>query len=267
VTDAPLLAMDDVEVVYDEIILALRGVTLEVPEGSVVALLGANGAGKSTTLKTASGLLAAERGERRRGTITYRGSPLGARTPTELVREGLVQVLEGRRCFAHLTVDENLATGGFARRPSRQALREAAERVYVRFPRLAERRGVRAGHLSGGEQQMLAIGRALMSNPRLILLDEPSIGLAPKMVVEIFGIVRELHEREGTSFLIAEQNAAVALDVATSAYVLENGRVAAKGTAAEIRARDDVRELYLGVRAEGRTRLRSREEGAVRPTG
>jgi branched-chain amino acid transport system ATP-binding protein len=266
VTDpAPLLALDDVEVVYDGIVLALRGVSLEVPERGIVALLGANGAGKSTTLKAASGLLLAERGEVRRGTISYRGRSVGTRSPAGLVREGLVQVLEGRHCFPHLTVEENLATGGFACRLSRAALASAIDRVYARFPRLRERRRVAAGHLSGGEQQMLAIGRALVGGPSLVLLDEPSMGLAPKVVEEIFALVRQLHEDDGVSFLLAEQNAAAALAVADTVYVLENGRVVLHGSAAEIRARDDVKELYLGVRADGRARFRTRSKDTAPP--
>ncbi len=252
--ETALLDLADVEVVYDRIIVALRGVTLRVPGGGIVALLGANGAGKTTTLKAASGLLAAERGEVRRGTIAFRGRPLRARSPSQLVREGLVQVLEGRHCFSHLTVEENLATGAFARRASGRDLRESIEGIYARFPALRERRRSAAGHLSGGEQQMLAIGRALVGRPTLVLLDEPSMGLAPKVVEEIFALLRDLHSRDGVSFLLAEQNAAAALAVADTAYILENGRVVASGTAAEIRARGDVRDLYLGVGVSGEKR-------------
>jgi branched-chain amino acid transport system ATP-binding protein len=258
-----LLSLENVEVVYDGTIVGLRGVTLEVPEGSIVALLGPNGAGKSTTLKAASGLISAERGEVRRGTITFRGRPLRSRSPSELAREGLVQVLEGRHCFPHLTVEENLATGAYARRPSPRELREAIDRMFARFPKLRDRRRVAAGHLSGGEQQMLAIGRALIGRPALVLLDEPSMGLAPKVVEEIFALVRRLHVEEGVSFLLAEQNASGALAVADAAYVLENGRVVADGTAAAVRARDDVQELYLGRCSEGRARFRSKREIAV----
>jgi branched-chain amino acid transport system ATP-binding protein len=257
---ASLLALGDVEVVYDGIVIALRGVSLEVPERSIVALLGANGAGKSTTLKAASGLLAAERGEVRRGTVTYRGRPAFGRNPVSLVRDGLVQVLEGRHCFPHLSVEENIATGAFARGLSRAALADGIERVYARFPRLRERRRVAAGHLSGGEQQMLAIGRALVGGPSLVLLDEPSMGLAPKVVEEIFDLVRRLHEDDGVSFLLAEQNAAAALALADTVYVLENGRVVSHGSATEIRATDDVQELYLGVRTDGRARFRTRSK-------
>jgi branched-chain amino acid transport system ATP-binding protein len=260
----PLLSLDDVEVVYDGIIVGLRGVTLEVPQGTIVALLGPNGAGKSTTLKAASGLLAAERGEVRRGTVSVRGKPQRVPNPSRLARDGFVQVLEGRHCFAHLTVEENLATGAYARKPSRHELREAIEQMYVRFPKLRDRRHVAAGHLSGGEQQMLAIGRALIGRPALVLLDEPSMGLAPKVVEEIFALVRELHARDGVSFLLAEQNAAGALAVADTAYVLENGRVVASGSVAAIRARDDVQELYLGRGSGARARFRNRREMAVR---
>jgi branched-chain amino acid transport system ATP-binding protein len=255
VRGAALLELDGVEVVYDRIIVALRGVSLRVPDHGIVALLGANGAGKTTTLKAISGLLAAERGEVQSGTLAFRGRPLRARSPSRLVREGLVQVLEGRRCFSHLTVEENLATGAFARRASGRDLRESIEGVYARFPGLRDRRRTAAGHLSGGEQQMLAIGRALVGRPTLVLLDEPSMGLAPKVVDAIFALLRELHARDGVSFLLAEQNAAAALAVADTAYVLENGRVVASGTSAEIRARGDVRDLYLGVGPAGEKRM------------
>jgi branched-chain amino acid transport system ATP-binding protein len=257
----PLLALEGVAAVYDGIVAALHGVSLEVPAGGIVALLGANGAGKSTTLKAASGLLAAERGKVVAGTVTFRGAPVRDRGPVQLVREGLVQVLEGRHCFPHLTVEENLATGAFARRPSRADLRESIERVLERFPRLRDRRRSAAGLLSGGEQQMLAVGRAIIARPTLVLLDEPSMGLAPKIVEEIFALVRDLHEKDGVAFLLAEQNAAAALAVASTAYVLENGRVIAGGTVDDIRARVDVRDLYLGGTGAGRQRFRQR--GAV----
>jgi branched-chain amino acid transport system ATP-binding protein len=256
----PLLALEGVEVVYDGIVAALHGVSLEVPQGGIVALLGANGAGKTTTLKAAAGLLAVERGEVVGGTVKYRGAALRGRTPEQLVREGLVQVLEGRHCFPHLTVEENLATGAFALRPSALELRRGIEGVLETFPRLRERRRSAAGNLSGGEQQMLAIGRALIARPALVLVDEPSMGLAPKAVEEIFALVRTLHERDGVSFLLAEQNASAALALAGTAYILENGRVVARGPAAEIRDRVDVRELYLGAGAAGRPRFRTRSE-------
>jgi branched-chain amino acid transport system ATP-binding protein len=255
----PLLELRDVEVVYDGIVAGLHGVSLQVPERAVVALLGPNGAGKSTTLKAASGVLSAERGQVRRGTVTFRGRDVTAREPWRLAREGLVQVLEGRRCFSHLTVEENLATGAFPSGPSRLELRRGIERTYAIFPRLRERRRAAAGLLSGGEQQMLAIGRALMGRPSLVLLDEPSMGLAPRVVEEIFALVRDLHVREGIAFLLAEQNAAGALAVADFAYVLETGRVVAGGTAAAIAARDDVKDLYLGGGAEGRARSREKK--------
>lgn len=252
-----LLELHDVEAVYDGVIVGLRGVTMAVPEASIVALLGPNGAGKSTTLKAASGLLAAERGFVRRGSISFQGERVASRGVSQLARRGLVQVLEGRHCFPHLTVEENLATGAYVRRPSRIELREDIDEMLGRFVRLRDRRRTRAGHLSGGEQQMLAIGRALMGRPRLVLLDEPSMGLAPKIVEEIFALVLELHERDGVAFLLAEQNAGAALAVAHTAYVLENGKVVAKGRAHDIRARSDVQELYLGREGGGRARFRA----------
>jgi branched-chain amino acid transport system ATP-binding protein len=248
---SPLLSFEDVEVVYGHIVLALRGVTLAVPRGSIVALLGPNGAGKTTTLKAASGLLGAERGEVTRGTIRYADLTVESSTPRALVKAGVVQVLEGRRCFPHLTVEENLKTGSIGKGLTRRQLSGELERVYAYFPRLAERRGIAAGFTSGGEQQMTAIGRALIARPSLLLLDEPSMGLAPKVVAEIFEIVHTLHEKEGVTFLLAEQNATLALRYAHHGYVLENGRVVAHGTGAELRARSDVKELYLGLGARG----------------
>jgi branched-chain amino acid transport system ATP-binding protein len=246
-----LLAIHDVEVVYDQIILALRGVSLVVPQGAVVALLGANGAGKTTTLKAASGLLGVEGGAITRGTITLRGQSATTLGPRQLVAEGVAQVLEGRRCFAHLTVEDNLIAGAMIRRPSRAALAADLDRIYAHFPRLVERRYARAGLLSGGEQQMVAIGRALMSRPRLLLLDEPSMGLAPQVVQEIFDIVSSLNRHEGVSVLLAEQNATLALGCAHHGYVLENGRVVAEGPAAVLAARVDVKSFYLGVGRDG----------------
>jgi branched-chain amino acid transport system ATP-binding protein len=243
----PLLEIDDIEVVYDQIILALRGVSLVVPRGAIVALLGANGAGKTTTLKAVSALLGAERGALTRGAIRLDGQPLAARSPRDLVRAGVVQVLEGRHCFPHLSVEENLVTGALVHRPSRAELRRGLDRIYAYFPRLALLRRKPAGLASGGEQQMVAIGRALLAEPRLVLLDEPSMGLAPLVVAEIFAIVAELHAKEGVSFLVAEQNARLALRHATHGVVLENGRVVAEGSAAELSARPDVKEFYLGV--------------------
>jgi branched-chain amino acid transport system ATP-binding protein len=241
-----LLRVAEVEAVYGDAILALRGVTLRVPEGSIVALLGANGAGKTTTLKAVSNLLCASRGAVTGGEITYRGESTLRLDPADLVRRGVVQVLEGRRCFAHLTLEENLLSGGFARSPGRRKLRSDLERVYDLFPRLKVRRKASAGLLSGGEQQMVAIGRALMSRPRLMLLDEPSMGLAPMIVEEIFEIVQRLNQDEGVSFLLAEQNAHLVLRYAHHGVVLENGRVAASGPAAELLARDDVGDFYFG---------------------
>jgi branched-chain amino acid transport system ATP-binding protein len=240
------LRLEGVEAVYDDAIVALRGVTFDVPSGGIVALLGANGAGKTTTLKAISNLLDAERGAIRRGTIVWRGRSIRGVPPSRLVAQGLVQVLEGRQCFAHLTVEENLLTGGFVRRLPRPRLRAELERIYHWFPRLRERRGRHAGLLSGGEQQMVAIGRALMTAPRLVLLDEPSMGLAPMIVQEIFEIVRTLNRESGVTFLVSEQNAAVALRYADTAHMLENGRVVASGPAAELSARADIKDIYLG---------------------
>jgi branched-chain amino acid transport system ATP-binding protein len=242
----PLLSLRGVEVVYERVIVALRGVSLEVPSGAIVALLGANGAGKTTTLKAASRLLGAERGEVVAGEIEFDGQPIAGLAPNRLVELGVSQVLEGRHCFAHLTVEENLSLGGFVRRPSRGELAASLERVYTRFPRLQQRRRSLAGYTSGGEQQMVAIGRALMANPRLVLLDEPSMGLAPIVVREIFEGMRELNERDGVSFLLAEQNAAIALQYAHRALVLETGRVVLEGSTEALRSRDDVQRFYLG---------------------
>ena len=244
--NSPFLRVTDIEALYGEAILALRGVSLAVEEGSIVALLGANGAGKTTTLKAVSNLLASERGSLRRGSITWRGEPTRRLDPATLVEKGIVQVLEGRHVFPQLTVEENLKTGAYLRRPGAGRLAQDLERIYGWFPRLKARRKARAGLTSGGEQQMIAIGRALMTRPTLVLLDEPSMGLAPIIVEEIFEIIRSLNREDRVSFLLAEQNAALALRYADHAYVLENGRVAASGTAAEIAARDDVQEFYLG---------------------
>jgi branched-chain amino acid transport system ATP-binding protein len=243
------LHVNDIEALYGEAILALRGVSLDVEEGSIVALLGANGAGKTTTLKAISNLLASERGSLSRGAITWRGEATTRLDPASLVAKGVVQVLEGRHCFAHLTVEENLRTGAFLRRPSRRQLAQDLERVYGWFPRLKLRRKSRAGLTSGGEQQMLAIGRALMTQPTLVLLDEASMGLAPIIVEEIFEIIRKLNQESRVSFLLAEQNASLVLRYADHGYILENGRVAASGTATELLAREDVKEFYLGIAA------------------
>jgi branched-chain amino acid transport system ATP-binding protein len=242
-----ILTVNNIEVMYDRVILVLKGVSLEVARRGIVALLGANGAGKTTTLKAISNLLHAERGEVTKGAIMFDGAAVQALSPNELVRRGCIQVMEGRHCFAHLTVEENLLTGAFTRRDGRAAIRRDLDLVYGYFPRLKERRLAVAGYTSGGEQQMCAIGRALMSRPKMILLDEPSMGLAPQIVQEIFSIVRDLNEREGVSFLLAEQNTHMALEFAHYGYILENGRVVLDGEAATLRGNDDVKEFYLGV--------------------
>jgi len=247
-----LLCINNIEVIYDHVILVLKGVSLSVPEGRIVALLGANGAGKTTTLKAISNLLRAERGEVTKGSIEFRGRRVDRRSPDELVKLGVVQVMEGRHCFAHLTVEENLLTGAYTRSAGRAELSQDLERVYGYFPKLKERRGTLAGYTSGGEQQMTALGRALMARPSMILLDEPSLGLAPQIVEEIFGIVRSLNENEKVSFLLAEQNTSVALRYADYGYILESGRVVMNGAAAELAANEDVKEFYLGIGSGGR---------------
>ena len=246
-----ILAVNNIEVVYDHVILVLKGVSLDVPKGDIVALLGANGAGKTTTLKAISNLLRAERGDVTKGTITFDGTEVHALSPSELVRRGCIQVMEGRQCFAHLTVEENLLTGAYTRRDGHAAIKRDLDLVYSYFPRLKERRGATAGYISGSEQQMCAIGRALMSRPKMILLDEPSMGLAPQLVEEIFAIVGELNARERVSFLLAEQNTHMALRHARYGYVLENGRVVLDGEAKALSENQDVKEFYLGI-AEGR---------------
>ncbi len=267
VAGLPLLRLEDVVVVYDRSILALRGLSLHVDEGQVVALLGANGAGKTTALKAVSNLLAGESGEVTHGRIEYRGTDITCVDPASLVRRGVVQVLEGRRCFAHLSVEENLIMGDIVTRRGRSDLHAEIDRMYSLFPRLRDLRHRSAGYLSGGEQQMLAIARALMTPARLVLLDEPSMGLAPQVVEEIFEIVRQLNQRDGVSFLVAEQNAVVALQYAHHGYLLENGRAPSDGTAEDLLAREDVSAFYLGGRAANlgppaRTRAR-RPEFAV----
>jgi branched-chain amino acid transport system ATP-binding protein len=244
---APILDVLNIEVVYNSVALVLKGVSLGVPKGAIVALLGANGAGKTTTLKAISNLLRAERGEVTKGAIMFEGERVDRLSPNDLVRRGAIQVMEGRRCFGHLTIEENLLTGAFTRRDSSATVKRDLEGVYSHFPLLKERRDALAGYTSGGEQQMCAIGRAMMSRPKLILLDEPSMGLAPQVLEEIFEIVRGLNEREGVSFLLAEQNANIALQVARFGYILETGRVVLDGTAEALRSNKDVREFYLGV--------------------
>ena len=248
---APLLAVNNIEVIYDHVILVLRGVSLSVPEGGIVALLGANGAGKTTTLKAISNLLRAERGDVTKGNIEFAGEPIDRLSPPEVVRRGLIQVMEGRHCFGHLTVEENLLTGAFTRGHDRGGIAQDLDKVYAYFPRLWERRKSLAGYTSGGEQQMTVIGRAMMARPRMILLDEPSMGLAPQIVHEIFDIMRNLNEREGVSFLLAEQNTYMALAYARYGYILENGRIVLDGEARALRENDDVKEFYLGI-AEGK---------------
>jgi len=252
VSDTPrwLLSVNNIEVIYDHVILVLKGVSLHVPEGGIVALLGANGAGKSTTLKAISGLLRTERGDVTKGGVEFLGEPIHRKDPDEIVRRGIVQVMEGRHVFEHLTVEENLLTGAYTRRNG-AAAKQDMELVYGYFPRLRERRGVRAGYISGGEQQMLAIGRALMAHPKLMLLDEPSMGLAPMLVAEIFDIVGRLNRDAGVAVLLAEQNAAVALRVAQYAYVMENGRIVLDGDRQAISDNEDIKEFYLGLSGVG----------------
>ena len=252
----PPLVVNNIEVIYNHVILVLKGVSLEVPEGGIVALLGANGAGKTTTLKAISNLLHAERGEVTKGHIEYRGERIESLSSNDLVKRGVIQVMEGRHCFEHLTVEENLMTGAYTRTDGGAAVKESLEKVYHYFPRLRERRSSQAGYTSGGEQQMCAIGRALMANPNTILLDEPSMGLAPQLVEEIFEIVKKLNEEEKVSFLLAEQNTMVALRYAKYGYILENGRIVMDGDAADLRDNEDVKEFYLGLSGEGRKSFR-----------
>ena len=252
----PLLQVNNIEVVYERVILVLKGVSLEVPAGGIIALLGGNGAGKTTTLRAVSNLLAAERGRVTKGSIHFQGAAVQGQAPDDLERRGCIQVMEGRHCFGHLTVEENLMTGAYTRRDGRAAIRADLERVYGLFPRLRARRGSLAGYTSGGEQQMCAIGRALMSRPVLILLDEPSMGLAPQVMEEIFEIVRVLNQQEGVSFLLAEQNTTLALRYASHGYILESGRVVLDGTAAALLGNDDVRQFYLGTGDGGRQSFR-----------
>src|ERR687890_415230 len=248
-----VLAVNNIEVIYDHVILVLKGVSLNVPRGGIVALLGANGAGKTTTLKAISNLLRAERGEVTKGSIEFNGKRIERLSPNELVRRGCIQVLEGRHCFGHLTIEENLLTGAFTRREGNAAIRRDLEMIYDYFPRLKQRRTSMAGYTSGGEQQMCAIGRAMMSKPSMILLDEPSMGLAPQIVEEIFEIVRTLNATEGVSFLLAEQNTHMALKHAGYGYILETGRVVLDGPAQSLRENEDVKEFYLGI-AQGNRR-------------
>jgi branched-chain amino acid transport system ATP-binding protein len=253
---APILTIKNIEVIYDHVILVLKGVSLDVPEGGIVALLGANGAGKSTTLKAVSNLLHSERGEVTKGAITFKGERVDGQTPNSMVRRGLVHVMEGRHCFGHLTVEENLLTGAYTRRDGSGAVRQDLEMIYGYFPRLKERRQSLAGYISGGEQQMTAIGRALMSRPRMMLLDEPSMGLAPQLVEQIFEITRRINQEQGVSVLLAEQNTNMALKYANYGYILETGRVVLDGEAKALRENADVAEFYLGVTGGARKSFR-----------
>ena len=250
-TTEDVLVVNNIEVVYSHVILVLKGVSLKVKKGGITALLGGNGAGKSTTLKSISNLLASERGEVTKGSVTFSDEYIHDLDPAQLVKKGVIQVMEGRHCFEHLTVEENLLTGAYTRSNSKE-VKDDLERVYNYFPRLRERRTSLAGYTSGGEQQMIAIGRALMAHPTMILLDEPSMGLAPQLVKQIFEIVAEINRKEGVTILLAEQNTNVALQYAEYAYILENGRVVMEGSAESMRDNEDVKEFYLGISGEGR---------------
>jgi len=255
-TSKTLLEVNGIEVIYNHVILVLKGVSLSVPEGGIVALLGGNGAGKTTTLRAISNLLAGERGAVTKGTIELRGERIEALTPSALVRRGLVQVMEGRHCFAHLSIEDNLMTGAYTRTDGKAAIARTLEKVYAYFPRLKTRRTSQAAYTSGGEQQMCAIGRALMAEPTMVLLDEPSMGLAPQIVEEVFAIVKDLNEKERVTFLLAEQNTAMALRFADHGYILESGRVVLDGPAAGLRENEDVKEFYLGMGGADRKSFR-----------
>jgi len=254
--DEALLEVNNIEVIYNHVILVLKGVSLTVPKGGITALLGGNGAGKTTTLKAISNLLHSERGEVTKGSVSYRGDRVQDLDPAALVKRGVIQVMEGRHCFEHLTVEENLLTGAYTRTDGKAAVQKDLEMVYHYFPRLKERRKSQAGYTSGGEQQMVAMGRALMSRPETVLLDEPSMGLAPQLVEQIFEIVKSVNENEGVTFLLAEQNTNVALRYAHYGYILESGRVVMDGPAAELRENPDVKEFYLGMSDDGRRSFR-----------
>ena len=258
-TEKPFLSVSNIEVIYSRVILVLKGVSLDVPKGGIVALLGANGAGKTTTLKAISNLLHAERGEVTKGSILFDGAEVHNRSPNDLVKRGCIQVMEGRHCFGHLTIEENLLTGAFTRTDGKAATKRDMDLVYAYFPKLAERKNALAGYTSGGEQQMCAVGRALMSRPKMILLDEPSMGLAPQIVEEIFEIVKNLNDKEGVSFLLAEQNTHMALRFARYGYILENGRVVMDGDAKSLAENEDVKEFYLGI-SEGRRKIVPRRQ-------
>ena len=254
-----LLDVNGIEVIYNHVILVLKGVSLQVPEGRVVALLGGNGAGKTTTLRAVSNLLAGERGSVTKGTIRLRDEPIANLTPSQMVERGVVQVMEGRHCFAHLTIEENLMTGAYTRRDGKAAVAQTLEKVYAYFPRLRSRRTSQAAYTSGGEQQMCAIGRALMANPRLLLLDEPSMGLAPQIVEEVFEIVKELNQNEGVTVLLAEQNTSMALRYSDYGYILESGRIVMDGEASALRENEDVKEFYLGIGGSERKSFRDQK--------
>ena len=251
-----LLEVNNIEVIYNHVILVLKGVSLSVPKGGITALLGGNGAGKTTTLKAISNLLRSERGEVTKGSVKYRGDDVHEADPADLVRRGVIQVMEGRHCFEHLTVEENLLTGAYTRSDGGANIAADLEMVYSYFPRLKDRRKSQAGYTSGGEQQMVAMGRALMSRPETVLLDEPSMGLAPQLVEQIFEIVKSINEKEGVTFLLAEQNTNMALKYAHYGYILETGRIVMDGPAAELRENPDVKEFYLGMSEEGRKSFR-----------
>ena len=261
-----ILKIENIEVMYDSVISALHDVSLAVPRGKIVALLGGNGAGKSTTLKAISTMLASERGKVTKGKITYDGNIISNQNPTEMVSLGMVQVLEGRRCFGHLTVEENIITGAYSRKLTNSEMKNELEKIYSYFNRLKDRRKSQAGFTSGGEQQMLAVARAMMAKPKMLLLDEPSMGLAPQLVAEIFKIVKELNSKEGVSILLAEQNTNIALRNSDYGYIIETGNVMLEGTADELLDNDEVKELYLGISKEGRKNFRDvlREEGHIK---
>ena len=261
-----ILKIENIEVMYDSVISALHDVSLSVPRGKIVALLGGNGAGKSTTLKAISTMLASERGKVTKGKITYDGTSIINQNPTEIVRLGMVQVLEGRRCFGHLTVEENIITGAYSRKLTNAEMKDELDKIYSYFNRLKDRRKSQAGFTSGGEQQMLAVARAMMAKPKMLLLDEPSMGLAPQLVSEIFKIVKELNEKEGVSILLAEQNTNIALKNSDYGYIIETGNVKLQGTAEKLLNNDEVKELYLGISKEGRKNFRDalREEGSTK---
>ncbi len=253
---APIVSVNNIEVVYNHVVLVLKGVSLHVPKGAIVAILGANGAGKTTTLRAISNLLYGERGEVTKGSITFEGQEVHKLTPNDLVRRGCIQVMEGRHCFAHLNVEENLLTGAYTRRDGKVAINRDLDMIYNYFPRLRERRTSLAGYISGGEQQMTAIGRALMSKPKMVLLDEPSMGLAPQLVEQIFEIVKRINQEQGVSVLLAEQNTNMALRYANYGYIIENGRVVLDGDAAQLRENADVKEFYLGISGSARKSFR-----------